>query len=511
MLRALAGKALKVGWGERLHSLLESNLLWAFSIGGAVLLRLRQLQADLSFGNDEAALARNIVERSFSGLTQPLGYRQGAPILFLFVQKAFFLVFGSKDLVLEFFPLLAGCISIYLLYRIAKRHFGAAGLFAVIAAGLSLWLVSYSANPKQYSTDAMVTLFLLDLADRCLLQQAHGRDFLLLAIAGAAAIWLSHPAAFILPGIGLVLLFTRYSGKDRKAVAWLIGIGIAWAAAFGADYFISLRHLSVDAYLQKYWQAYFMPMPPWSHASWLLDAYRSLLLPVAGRTDLFALLIWSPLILIGAVSLVLADRPFAWIVLLPFGLTLIASAMHEYPVWDRLLLFLVPLVYLLAAEGLRRIFLWGQRWNRVAGIAAAAVIGIAILWPMLVSAKRNFFAPPHPWDMRPVVAYMSRNWAAGDTVFVSGGGETFAYYAEVYGLRPAQLTVENSHRIVRFFVYRRSLQAYAGRDRVWIVFAHFEEQSFQHQRYAKYLNRVGEIRDSFQAGFARAYLCAFDP
>src|SRR5512142_2527553 len=100
MLRETGRKALETRMGERLQALLDSNLIWAAVIGGGVLLRLRQFQVNLSFGNDEAALARNIVERSFAGLTQPLSYRQGAPILFLFIQKTFFLIFGNKDLVL---------------------------------------------------------------------------------------------------------------------------------------------------------------------------------------------------------------------------------------------------------------------------------------------------------------------------------------------------------------------------------------------------------------------------
>ncbi len=389
MLRELGRKALDARLGERVRLLLETDLVWLFVIGGGVVLRLRQFTARLSFGNDEAALARNIVERSFAGLTQPLDYRQGAPVLFLLVQKAFYRLFGAQDFVLELFPLLSGCIALYLLYRIARRHFGWAGLFAVLAFALSLWLISYSADPKQYSSDTLAALLLLDLADRCLAQTARSRDFLLLGVVGVLAIWLSHPAAFILPGIGLVLLVTKRSGEQRVPLAWLLGLDAAWAVTFGADYVVSLRHLAVDAYLQKYWSAYFMPLPPWSHPAWFLDAYRSLLLPSANRTDLFVLLTWSLFIVIGGTSLLAGSRPLAATILLPFALVLVASAFHKYPIWDRLLLFLVPLVYLLMAQGLRRVYLWASRWNRALAVGASAAIFLILLWPMTVAAKRN--------------------------------------------------------------------------------------------------------------------------
>ncbi len=511
MLREIGRKALETRAGERLQSLLDSNLIWAAVIGGGVLLRLRQFQANLSFGNDEAALALNIVERSFAGLMQPLSYRQGAPILFLFIQKIFLLIFGNKDFVLEIFPFLSGCVAIFVLYRISRRHMGWYGIFAVLAFALSVWLVSYSANPKQYSSDAMIALLLVDLGDQCLVEKPRGRMFLLLGAAGAVAVWLSHPAALILPGIGLALVLARRPGKDRALLIWTLGVGVAWIAAFGVDYFASLRHLAADPYLQKYWQAYFMPLHPWSQPAWFLGAYRSLLLPSAGRTDLFIMLAWSLLLVIGVGSWLLTNTRFGVIVVLPFALLLVASALHKYPIWDRLLLFLVPFVYLLMAEGLRRLLLWGAKWNRAAGVVVYAAACVVILWPMTVSAKRNFVAPVHYWDMRPVVEYMSKNWTSSDIVFVSGGGDTFQYYAQSYGLQPAMRVVENSHRIVRFYQYRRRVQAFAGRERVWIVFAYFEEQGFQYQKYAKYLNRVGTIQDSFQAGFARAYLCKFDP
>ena len=169
------------GLEGRLIALADRELVWWAVLAGAVVLRLRQYAAYLSFGNDEAALARNIVERSFGGLMQPLDYRQGAPVLFLFIQKAAVLAFGNKDFVLELFPLFAGLLTMYLMVRVAHRRIGPAGLVAVFASAISLWLIYFSANPKQYSSDAMVAVLLLFLADGCLVDAPRMRNFLVLA------------------------------------------------------------------------------------------------------------------------------------------------------------------------------------------------------------------------------------------------------------------------------------------------------------------------------------------
>ena len=509
MLKQLDDLASKLE--HRLAPLLKSDLLWILLMGAGLVLRLRQYAEHLSIGNDEAALGRNIVERSFSGLTRPLSFGQGAPLLFLFIQKGFVSVFGNQDLILEIFPLITGLVAIYFFYRIARRHFGLAGVFAVFAFAISLWLLKYSANPKQYSSDVAVVLVLVDLADRCLDELARGRDFLMLTVAGAVGLWLAHPAVFVLPGIGLVILLAELYRKDREALAWTLGMGGAWAAAFGLDYLISLRNLTTDAYLARYWLATFVPMPPWSNPGWFVNAYRALLLPAASKLDASVMASWSLLLGIGIVSLLVSRRSFGLIILLPFVLTLAASALHKYPIQDRLLLFLVPFVYLLTAEGLRRVYTWIARWNRVPAWAVYAVLCVILLRPMAVNAKRNFFNPPRPWDMRPVVEYITAKWNEGDMVYVSGGGETFQFYADSYGLVPARTRVDNAHRIARYSTYMGDMKTFAGQDRVWVVFARFEEQSYQNQRYVKYLNRVGEIKDSFDTGSARVYLCTFDP
>lgn len=86
------------------------RLPWTI-IGFGILVRLAQYLYNRSLWNDEAALALNIVNRSYFELLQPLNYDQGAPIGFLLVEKLAVQLFGDNEYALRLFPLLSAIIS----------------------------------------------------------------------------------------------------------------------------------------------------------------------------------------------------------------------------------------------------------------------------------------------------------------------------------------------------------------------------------------------------------------
>jgi len=124
-----------------------------------IVLRLRQYLFNRSLWLDEALLTLNIISRSFLELLQPLDYRQGAPIGFLFLEKLAVQLFGNSEYVLRLFPFLCGIISLFLFYKVATHYINikavliALGLFAI-----SGWLVYYSSEVKQYSSDVAIVL-----------------------------------------------------------------------------------------------------------------------------------------------------------------------------------------------------------------------------------------------------------------------------------------------------------------------------------------------------------------
>ena len=133
-----------------------------------VALRLWQYLTNASLWVDEAALARNIVDRSPGALFAPLDYGQVAPWGFLLVEKAAVTTFGNNELALRLFPFICGLLTLALVYLAASRILGTVGVavaLAICAAGLPF--VYFPSQAKPYSCDIAACLFVLLLAVRC--------------------------------------------------------------------------------------------------------------------------------------------------------------------------------------------------------------------------------------------------------------------------------------------------------------------------------------------------------
>ena len=193
-------------WSSWSSNILAILCVAIFLIGATF--RLSQYIADRSLWFDEALLALNIINRSFSGLAQPLDYNQGAPLGFLLMQKLLTLLLGNADYVLRIFPLICGLFSFWAIYALAKRIFveRAAIIAAVVLFALSDRFIYYSSEVKQYSSDAFICLLLLQVIARILDRNPFNQNFLLLAASGTA-----HPLA---PSSAARVFFRR-AARDR--------------------------------------------------------------------------------------------------------------------------------------------------------------------------------------------------------------------------------------------------------------------------------------------------------
>ena len=194
-----------------------------------ILLRLRQYLTGRSLWSDEAMLALNIVNRNFGELLRPLDYDQGAPVGFLEVEKLFQLLLGRSEYALRLLPFLMGVLSIGLFYLLLKRVTTGAGLMAALALFVfNPRLIYYSSEVKQYIVDVVVTLALLLVAAPLLESKIQKRDLIWLAVAGFFALWFSHPAVFVLAGIGLTLAIIMPGEAGYCNLWYVLGMGLFW-------------------------------------------------------------------------------------------------------------------------------------------------------------------------------------------------------------------------------------------------------------------------------------------
>jgi hypothetical protein len=492
------------------------TLGWFLVISG-VILRLRQYLFNRSLWADEGSLAFNLANRSFFGLTQPLDYEQGAPLGFLFIEKLFIILFGNRDLVMRLFPLLSGLIAVYFFHRIAKDHIKG-GLLATFLFAASSSLVYFSSELKQYSSDVMIAVLLVFLALRCLKESAQTRDFLLLGISGAVATWISHPSIFILAGVGLALFIAAITRHPRVPAVWLVGLGGLWLLSFGVEYFVSLRYLIADDYLQGFWQKAFMPLPPWEDRDWFVRTYYSVLLTSLNRTDLILIQGILPLAFVGFLSLLYRERNVAILLVSPFVLALVASALQKYPFKDRFVLFLVPVLFLLIAEGLWRIYQIIANWQPWAAriVYALLVLGL-FLQPALLTFD-NFLNPYNGSDVRPVIEYVAENRSSDEVIYVFHiTASTYHYYAPLYDIDSENVVtgVNSRQKKVALNNFFDDVEKLQGNDRVWFIFSGIIDcggcEGDMQLFYTNYLDERGTMLDSFHATGANTYLYDLNP
>lgn len=474
-------------------------------------LRLRQYLTGRSLWSDEAMLALNIVNRNFIGLLKPLDYDQGAPIGFLFVEKLFDSLFGRNEYSMRLFPLAVGIASMWLFYLLLKRTNLTAGLFAALTLFiLNPRLVYYSSEVKQYIVDVTITITLLLLAFRLFESQHQKRNFIQLALAGFVALWFSHPALFVLAGIGLALFIVYFLKRDYVSLRYVLGMGLLWLITVGFLYLLILNDLQHNAFVREYWQGAFLPVPPWSHLDWFPKATHENIGIQFGIP--YAPYFVFILMLLGWIFLWRRNQSQAITLGLIFLITLTASALQLYPVYERMILFLIPIGLLLTGETVDALYRSLQKQKVLATVSWLVLCGYLIYGPLTTSTE--FFLKPKYYEhIRPSMQYLHDNWRPGDAMYVSNGAKAqFDFYAPLYGLTNAHYISSPREDYQNRVNMLRELDTFKGKPRVWILFSHvYENGDFNERDFIlDYLKGIGSKKREFRIPGTSVFLYLFD-
>jgi len=471
-----------------------------------ILFRLHQYLANRSLWLDEAMLALNIIHRSLSGLVEQLGYHQGAPFGFLFIEKLSILALGNTEYVLRLFPLISGIASIFLFYYLAKNILSDLGILLSLALFVvSNWLIYYASEVKQYSSDVAIVLLLFTISFPLFQSKRISlKHYIYWGVIGGISLWFSHPAIFILLSITTGLLIQYLTNKAWSQIKWFAsGIGI-WIAIFLLVYWIALRVLVDDQILVEFWRNYYMPAPPWSDLSWFRLAGCDFLMSPVG---LSGCKLGAVLLFLGAFSLLFRKTSLGIALLLSFLITLSASAMHYYPFGNRLILFLVPLAFILISEGvdlIRRITLF-RRWVSF-GIWMLLAIFL-LIWPAR-QAFSHLTKPRESENIKPVMAYVQSNRTPGDQICTDSGAEpAYRYYAPFYRLteEPCVLHMPSSET---HEAYTQEIGNKTQPGRVWFLFSHKNDREDVNNEefFLETVDHMGRTIDQHHSSGASVYL-----
>ncbi len=479
-------KRAPVGWPAGLAILL------------GIALRLWQYLANPSLWVDEAAVARNVLDRSAAHLFGPLDYGQVAPPGFLLGVKLSTLLFGGTEYALRLVPLLAGLAGPILLYRVAREILRPIGtIVATLLFSLAVPLIFFSANLKQYSSDVAVTLLVLAAALRIARSVFTPRSACGYALLFATLLFGSQTAVFATTAAGAALLVEAFAKRrpDRRLRLALVA---GWAALVLASAFYgrSLLTPADDAYLHRFWSSGFMPRH--GALAWLWIAVRNVFagppvrLAFDGSLHYAVPVLFVALFGIGAVALVRRSSLHGALVVGPIGLALLASAAQAFPWNPRLGLCLLPLFLLGIVAGAESVTSIG-RWSSLR-------LAPLLLVPFGAAALLDQPPPWTPEHLRPVMQQIRARWRPGDVLWVYyGAGQAFDYYAREIPLAGEVRLATCDRADPRDLL--RQVDAERGRSRVWILMAHgsgpfgFDERGM----LLAYLETIGRRLDRFHA------------
>lgn len=494
----------------------------AMAIG--LLLRLRSFLSDRSMWLDEAFVAVNFQDRSLLDLLgHPLDYGHELPRGFLAMTWLSVQLFGYHDLAFRLFPFLCGAISLPLFYLVARAYVPRGAVpWAVILFSLSMPLIAYSGEFKQYSTDVAVCLGLLAITAKF---QKNGAGWLTAyAAAGVAAAWFSLPAVAILATTGIFVLLTRRL-DTRLGVVFLL-----WAANCLFIFIVVMggghREVPPGPWTVEFWRLEdaFMPSPvSRAGAAWILHSALHLFTQVAGLR-----LSWLPAGLFVLGFLASPDRKRTFIVLLsPILLCAAASWFEVYPFSGRVLLFLTPGIFLTLGNGIGSL----PVGSKLPGLAVRVLLVAAMM------GIPNVGQWEHREEIKECLSRIQENWKPGDRLYVYHWTEpAFRHYVGRYHipgdgrlinpvprypfireidarrmalhLRPAPVEdVTVIWGVSEYLAHGRvDLDRLRGLGRVWILFTHCGKEGLEYDAWTRYLDGLGHQREAYRFAGAALYL-----
>ena len=474
-------------------------VLAALALG--ITVRTIQFAAQNSLWLDELAVAHTVVVRGVGRLiTEPMAYQQVAPAGFLALMKGATRLAGAGELGFRLVPWLASLAALFVLWAVAQRlltRTAAWTLLALFAASPALaW---FGSQAKQYSTDVLAVLLLMWAG--CELLSPRPR-VARAALAGTFALLVSMPAVLTGWAIGMVLLvsFVRTGVPTRRTV---LLAGVCWTMAALTTAGLAQLTLSSDTreYMLMFWARGFPPAPTSLDAlAWTPQTLHNAL-----RFALFNRL-GDEIAIVAAIELALTllILPGGWwlarrapyqaaVVISPIVAGLLASSLRLLPIDGRVALWLVGPLLVLSGAGLSALAEWLPRFRALpatAGIvfASTSVATVTILDP----------PPYYSQHLRPVLEQVAEQMQPGDPIYVYYGARlSMRFYGPRAGI--TQWTEGNCHRR-RTPEYFRELDAFRGRDRVWVIWTHAIPRFGEAEAIRSYLSTIGTERLRIEAG-----------
>jgi hypothetical protein len=511
-------------------------------------LRVDQYLFNRSLWLDEAFFAVNFLHRDFLTILQlPLDYSHShiAPPAFMLITQLLITLFGNFDYIIRLYPLFCGLAAVIAFYFLARTTVSPIALpIAVFLFAVSDTLIIYSSDFKQYSSDVFIAICLLWIGVTWAQLNLTWKRTTLLALLGIIIVWFSHPAIFILAAIGSYWGLQSLYQRQWRQVGMLMVVAITWLiSAVTMYWFVSnggIDSSPIGKWLIVFWDEAlhaFMPNPLTEAGQrWLVEKLITMFnYPANLGQNVTTIYIPALLFIFGCLTLLVKNRQLLYFAIVLITLPLVLSYFQAYPFADRLILFLLPIFYLIIAEAIAQIRLsiadypaHTQTW-----VTYTAQIGLVIA---LVYPLKSISEYDRKQEIKPLLSHLQQHKENQDKLYLYHWAEpAFRYYAPHYGFDYADchlispipeqpytkeidyyrqkqamqpLDVNQTHCILgiaeTFHGSLPDMLQLAGQGRMWFLFSHHGHR--ERDDFIRHLDSIGKRLDAQYQHGAELYL-----
>ncbi len=397
-------------------------------IAVGILVRLIQWLAGRDLWFNEILIARNLDERSYLELLGALDYHQTAPALWLLLERLAHDLLGSGERALRLVPLLFGIGTLFLVAWLARRLLTMSASLIVLAfVAVNDRLIYFSNEVKQYSAEAFAVTLVIAVGILLCQRVINQRLIIIFWVAASIASVLSIMAIPVTAAVATLVAIRARPGW-RRIRRFAMGVPV-WLALVVPLYLTGLRASQTDQSLQEMWAFVYPERPLYdipATIGWLIDTGSDLATDPLGVS--YAVLYFI-LAVVGAIKCGRRHGlSVVGILLCPWVIGLVASALHIYPLWGRLALYGVPACLLLigyavdfpAPRGPDAPGRHARINQKPRFLVWAFSLGLALptLIPQVFNAVGLAIAPPDPYQYREAIAYIAQHRQDGEPLLV---------------------------------------------------------------------------------------------
>jgi len=425
---------------------------------------------------DELLFATSYINRSLSNLTSSiLENNQTAPVVFLYLSKIITTCRGNDEAALRTISVISYVLTLILVYIFSKKCLKFRHPLLPSAVLANMWIfLRYSDVFKPYMSESTWVIGLYVVYDRYIgfhdeTSDGYWWKYALCSLYFVVCPLAANPCCFFIGGILIVTIIESFVNKKWQKFWWSVITGGCSLISFIINFMVWLRPVSENDYMQSFWdgRAFIILIRSYD------DIRRDFLLSYNILCEFkrgfgenkFAYIFWV-IFVVGGLLVTLCysvkEKNKAIIsMFIGFGLCLVASSVHMFPMMERMWMFSYPLITLLIINGIEAV---SNGKNGIYIIVCGLMLILANNGIISLNTKENVYWEQEEWI--PLMNYVEENFTQGESVY-SYMPLCFTYWEQTGRSNPMVLNEEST--VISTADINEDAKLISQRERCWII------------------------------------------